>query len=233
MKSEFSDNLEWIKNYLQVISNNIITSCRSSYEQSVWSEFPSVVWHRCPLSQSSNATLFLQNYEQASDVTYPAVDYTYLDKHRNDWLYYALNLSLPCKLWYNFKGPSIWPLVSFEILFPFNNSTKKEDGDEQWGNTNVHGSRKSCAVMYNYCSGIPMLGFTKTMKIYVSTAISPIVISIRYLPIESYNNNNNNINNIYWLQLGCHPVAVVILHVYKIWNRLLLNLSREGYMRSM
>ena len=28
-----------------------------------------------------------------------------------------------------------------------------------------------------------------------------------------YNNNNNN---IYLLQLGCHPVAVVILHVYKI-----------------
>ena len=28
------------------------------------------------------------------------------------------------------------------------------------------------------------------------------------------NNNNNNNNNK--LQLGCHPVAVVILHVYKI-----------------
>ena len=28
-----------------------------------------------------------------------------------------------------------------------------------------------------------------------------------------YNNSNNN--NIYLLQLGCHPVAVVILHVYK------------------
>ena len=47
------------------------------------------------------------------------------------------------------------------------------------------------------------------------------------------NNNNNNNNNIYLLQLGCHPVAVVILHVYKILNCLLLNLSREGYMRSM
>jgi len=48
----------------------------------------------------------------------------------------------------------------------------------------------------------------------------------------SYNNNNNN-NNIYLLQLGCHPVAVVILHVNKTWNWLLLNLSWEGYMRSM
>jgi len=27
--------------------------------------------------------------------------------------------------------------------------------------------------------------------------------------------SNNNNNNIYLLQLGCHPVAVVILHVYK------------------
>jgi len=38
---------------------------------------------------------------------------------------------------------------------------------------------------------------------------------------------------IYLLQLGCYPVAVVILHVYKIRNWLLLNLSREGYMRNM
>jgi len=27
--------------------------------------------------------------------------------------------------------------------------------------------------------------------------------------------NNNNNNNIYLLQLGCHPVAVAILHVNK------------------
>ena len=44
---------------------------------------------------------------------------------------------------------------------------------------------------------------------------------------------NNNNYNIYQLQLGCHPVAAVILHVYKIWNWLLINLSREGYIRSM
>jgi len=30
-----------------------------------------------------------------------------------------------------------------------------------------------------------------------------------------FNNNNNNNNNIYFLQLGCYPVAVVILHVNK------------------
>jgi len=32
---------------------------------------------------------------------------------------------------------------------------------------------------------------------------------------EQNNNNNNNNNNIYLLQLGCYPVAVVILHVNK------------------
>jgi hypothetical protein len=31
--------------------------------------------------------------------------------------------------------------------------------------------------------------------------------------LGTFNNNNNN--NIYLLQLGCHPVAVVILHVHK------------------
>ena len=48
-----------------------------------------------------------------------------------------------------------------------------------------------------------------------------------------FNNNNNNNNNIYLLELGCHPVAVVLLHVNKTWNWLLINLSLEGYMRSM
>jgi len=43
----------------------------------------------------------------------------------------------------------------------------------------------------------------------------------------------HNNNNIYLLQLGFRPGAVVILHVNKTWNWLLLNLSRQGYMRSM
>jgi len=62
--------------------------------------------------------------------------------------------------------------------------------------------------------------------------------------LNNNNNNNNNIINFYYfsgllllllllMKLGCHPVAVVILHVYKIRNRLLIDLSREGYMRSM
>jgi hypothetical protein len=46
--------------------------------------------------------------------------------------------------------------------------------------------------------------------------------------IFKYNNNNNN-NNIYLLQFGCNPVAVVMLHVYKILNWLLLNLYTAKY----
>ena len=54
--------------------------------------------------------------------------------------------------------------------------------------------------------------------------------------LVSWHNNNNYYYYYYYyylLQLGCYPVAVVILNVYKIWNWLLINLSREGYMRSM
>ena len=40
------------------------------------------------------------------------------------------------------------------------------------------------------------------------------VVIIIIIPFNNNNNNNNN-NNIYLLQLGCHPVAVVILHVNK------------------
>jgi len=39
------------------------------------------------------------------------------------------------------------------------------------------------------------------------------VFTARY-GLSPYNNNNNNNNNK--LQLDCYPVAVVILHVYKI-----------------
>jgi len=38
-------------------------------------------------------------------------------------------------------------------------------------------------------------------------------VATEYFGEEKFNNNNNNNNNK--LQLGCHPVAVVILHVYK------------------
>jgi hypothetical protein len=36
------------------------------------------------------------------------------------------------------------------------------------------------------------------------------------IELESLSATNDNNNNIYLLQLDCHPVAVVSLHVYKI-----------------
>ena len=49
---------------------------------------------------------------------------------------------------------------------------------------------------------------------------------------EFYNDEDDDDNNNLQ-QLSCHPVAVVILYVKKTRNWFLLNLSREGYMRSM
>ena len=46
------------------------------------------------------------------------------------------------------------------------------------------------------------------------TKLPPCTDSFGVCPqwVHLYNNNNNN--NL--MQLGCHPVAVVILHVYRI-----------------
>ena len=53
------------------------------------------------------------------------------------------------------------------------------------------------------------------MKPIRCTLLLSIFIS-NYLHVSgNYVNNNNNNNNIYLLQLGCNPVAVVMLHVYK------------------
>ena len=78
----------------------------------------------------------------------------------------------------------------------------------------------SSTLMYSYCLGLLLLTLNWQLQELYSTC-SQIV------DIATIN------NNIYLLQLGCNPVAVVILHVYKTWNCLVLNLSREGYMRSM
>ena len=42
------------------------------------------------------------------------------------------------------------------------------------------------------------------------------IASYSVIPLNNNNNNNNNNKYYYLLQLGCHPMAVAILHVYKI-----------------
>jgi len=74
------------------------------------------------------------------------------------------------------------------------------------------------------------------MLVYMHVKFEAVpVVKIRIMvfwDVTSCSLVDNN-NNIYLLQLGCYPVAVVILHVNKTLNWLLLNLSREGYIRSM
>ena len=55
-----------------------------------------------------------------------------------------------------------------------------------------------------------------TVEGQIST-LSGILNPICFRTAKNCNNNtnNNNNNNIYLLQLGCNPVAVVMLHVHK------------------
>jgi len=102
-----------------------------------------------------------------------------------------------------------------------------------------------CKTLYMFQTFHP--SFIRSTKLYILRQVFIIQILVTAASLEgmapsrlaagSSNNNNNNNNYYYYyyylLQLGCHQVAVVILHVNKIWNWLLLNLSWEGYMRSM
>ena len=58
---------------------------------------------------------------------------------------------------------------------------------------------------------IYIIRFLNTLEI--NQAIKIYILKISSYPFEKNTNNNNN--NIHLQQLGCHPVAVVILHVYK------------------
>ena len=79
-------------------------------------------------------------------------------------------------------------------------------------------NRKQCR---HYTNIYVIVLFLYMMNIYKWDS----VLSQVWTDVKEDNNNK--------LQLGCYPVAVVILHVYNTWNWLLINLSREGYMRSM
>jgi hypothetical protein len=37
---------------------------------------------------------------------------------------------------------------------------------------------------------------------------------LRMIVLRIQDDNNNNNNNIYLLQMGCHPVAVITLHIF-------------------
>ena len=67
-----------------------------------------------------------------------------------------------------------------------------------------------------YCASLLKLQCYNSWLTYI-VVVNLVVWLHAASPFHAMNNNNNiNNNNIYLLQLGCHPVAVVILHVYKI-----------------
>jgi len=65
------------------------------------------------------------------------------------------------------------------------------------------------------------------------TVQSPRLFTFLFIHACQWSKHVAFYSNIYLLQLGCYPVAVVILHVNKTLNWLLLILRREGHMRSM
>ena len=74
-------------------------------------------------------------------------------------------------------------------------------------------------------------GLCNNLKLVVFFLLGDPSASEFYVP--TLRNTLSYYNNIYLLQLGCYKVAVVVLHVNKTRNWLILNFSREGYMRSM
>ena len=57
--------------------------------------------------------------------------------------------------------------------------------------------------------------YMPTFRNTISSIFKPLKMElVPPLDHEGFLQNNNN--NIYLLQLDCHPVAVVILHVYKM-----------------
>jgi len=68
-----------------------------------------------------------------------------------------------------------------------------------------------------------MLTHTQQNTPIVTQESSGPLVNDLFLMRCNNNNNNNNNNNYYYyyyylLKLGCHPVAVIILHVYKTRN---------------
>ena len=104
------------------------------------------------------------------------------------------------------------------------------------GNQDVTHSHQWYHMQRDYTLRIVLYARYSTVSSASDRTLSLVIFSMRnsLFGLSAYltrNNNNNNNNNK--LQMGCHPVAVIILHVYKIRNWLLINLSWEGYMGGM
>jgi hypothetical protein len=72
----------------------------------------------------------------------------------------------------------------------------------------LYSSSKTIITYNDRKYSVPCISITKL--IVFALASTGVVI---YVSISLHHFNNNN-NNIYLLQMGCHPVAVITLHVF-------------------
>ena len=105
--------------------------------------------------------------------------------------------------------------------------------------TTVRPTEKSVLDVRNVLGASIFPATSVVNDIHCYRSLSNFVVNARKRPVGvrvKWQSKLHNLNYYYYyylLQLSCYPVAVVILHVYETWNWLLINLSREGYMRSM
>jgi len=91
------------------------------------------------------------------------------------------------------------------------------------GQPNITVSHSKYVMDLGACSIVTLVNFTRSISKYSGPKCVGLLCTFQKIHIYTilkcrtkdleYNNNNNNNNNK--LQLGCNPVAVVILHVYK------------------
>jgi len=114
----------------------------------------------------------------------------------------------------------------FKMVFIWKHSIQDRDKNEWLTTTptqafssnlrSIHKIPKNDFQLRNVCPSVCLFTWNNsapTAQIFTKSDIREFfeILSKKF----NNNNNNNNNNNIYLLQLGCHPVAVVILHVNK------------------
>ena len=96
------------------------------------------------------------------------------------------------------------------VCFPIQDVQSTVSGAENKAEREVEGS--SCWVICTGVAEFPGLGYAAALN-YRQRSAQEDAIFVGYHIIRESTEDNINNNK---LQLGCHPVAVVILHVYKI-----------------
>ena len=106
--------------------------------------------------------------------------------------------------------------------------------DRLWEPSNCINQRISWPERQAYNQYVCFLKFNSLVTLSLSFySVALCLLLLQFLLLYTHTHTHTYIYiyiyiySIYLLQLSCHAVAVVILHVCKMWNWLLLNLSGE------